>query len=80
MACNLRKSYNILAFNSFAERIWRKWQRNISLKSGGWDRNDSTQSKLCNEKTFTEVKLMINSILVEKAKACSDCKLSLTDS
>ena len=67
MAWNLRKSYNIFAFNSFAERIWRKWQRNISQKSGGWERNDSTRSKLCNEKAFTEVKLMINSILVEKA-------------
>ena len=59
MAWNLRKSYNIFAFNSFAERIWRKWQRNISQRSDNWERNDARRSKLCNEKAFTEVKLMI---------------------
>ena len=72
MACNLRKSYNILAFNSLAERTWRRWHRNTYTISVCWEGSDSRQSKLFNEKAFTEKKLMF--------KACPDCRLSLTDS
>ena len=50
MACNLRKSYNILAFNSLVERAWRRWHRNTYTTSDCWEESDSGQSKLFNEK------------------------------
>ena len=53
-----KESYNILAFNSLAERAWRRWHRNVYITSELWEGSDSRKSKLCNEKAFTEVKLM----------------------